>query len=98
MTDNDKLTAWQDNGSTPGKTPPDYSTDAAACMSLLDTLVERGKWFILQNDSEGGFALEIGGLLDFRDSIFVVQQSTVNEAIIAACLEVIEREEENGKD
>ena len=99
MTDNQKLQLWQagilgnpDELQVPYNTP-DYLNDDAAAMSLLDTLVGRDKWFILQNDSGGGFALEIGGLLDFGGSIFVVRQSTINEAITAACLEVIGRED-----
>lgn len=91
MTDNDRLKAWQDNGSTPNRPSPDYLNDDAAAMSLLDTLVERGwEYSLFGNQNRMN-------KVDFRIykgdvGVSMAIKPTINEAITAACLEVARKE------
>lgn len=75
-------------GCAEGKEPlPDYLNDDAACMSLLDTLVEKGWEYSLFGTPNRM------NKIDFRIykvdvGISMAIKPTINEAIIAACLEV----------
>lgn len=98
MSDNEILAKWQgfnpDVNDVEGYYLPkgrvyDYLTDSAACMSLLDTLVEKGYEYnlcynyrkvdlrIFKNDTER----------------YIVIEPTINEAVISACLEVARKEQ-----
>lgn len=72
---------------------PDYLNDAAACDSLLDTLVENGYLFTLKYTGENRYRwwFEIG---DAKEVIVAVKynRATRREAIVAAVLEVAKRE------
>ena len=91
MTDNDRLKAWQDNGSTPGKTPPDYLNNDAAAMSLLDTLVEKGFIWSLYG-KQGGCMLKVYTMPDVK-YVTANEGTTRREAIVAAVLELIGKED-----
>lgn len=70
---------------------PDYLNDAAACDSLLDTLVEKG--YIPQLFYNTFWHFEVYSDNEF---IFRTFKYTRREAIIAVCLEVARKEiEEN---
>ena len=94
MTDNDKLLAWQDNGSTPGKTLPDYLNDDAAAMSLLDTLVEKGYEALLQSDAKLWWVDIYNYEVEAVSPVAVSGWKSVRrEAVCAAVLEMIEKED-----
>ena len=102
MTDNELLARWQglenvrstrlSNGATvtiySHKTIPDYPNDAAACDSLLDTLVEKG----YDPDLYYGWDTGVGSWY-FQAHIgkgYHVKP-TRREAIVTAVLELIEK-------
>lgn len=66
---------------------PDYPNDAAACDSLLDTLVEKGFIYRLRNSKYGHTIVINHHKMAFRTSA-----PTRSEAIVAACLEVARKE------
>jgi len=113
MTDNEKFARWQGwqphpNGKwhrdefniwKAGRDLPDYPTDSAACMSLLDTLVEKGYKFVLESVNKGErYVIDIHQNCILGKRVAGAIEPTINQAIIVVCLEVIERERANGKD
>ena len=100
MTDNEKLARWQGweciNGDwvAPsgrcenfGMTPNYLSNDSAA-MSLLDTLVEKGYMVLVVGLSDDWTCqINIGAKYTRAK-----EASTRREAVVAACLELIEKE------
>lgn len=76
---------------------PDYLTDSAACMSLLDTLMEKGYKVSLKSITKKIWRCLI--ITIGNDKFWFEElKPSINESIIAACLEVVKKEEENGKD
>ena len=101
MTDNEKLARWQgweEYHSDINKHVPDYLNDDAAAMSLLDTLVEKGFGIQLYNT-----AYEMAGLYKSRWCCKLTKGADVvvypnpyptrREAVVAAVLELIEKED-----
>lgn len=92
MTGNELLARWQGwKMEGYGWVIPNYLYDDAACKSLLDTLVEKGYKAYIVYSLEGKRV----NILDSNDD-FVVgstkEHQTLNEAIIAACLEVARKD------
>lgn len=102
MTNNEKLARWQGwnrekNHSHWWRTPafelvcryPDYLNDDAAAMSLLDTLVEKGYLpeLVYLNCKHWQCEVWKGNYLHA-----VSKEPTRREAVVAACLELIEKE------
>lgn len=84
-------------------TLPDYPNDAVACDSLLDTLVEKGYCPVLGlNGTTNLWQCDIdeffmrGKIRLHSPVITEIGANTRREAIIAACLEVARKEQENG--
>ena len=77
-----------------GKQPlPNYPNDPAACMSLLDTLVEKGYGVRIFCDDvtpgiENRWVVEV-----LSDKSYWGAHKLFNEAIVAACLEVARKEQ-----
>ena len=68
---------------------PDYLNDDTAAMSLLDTLVERGYMVLVVGLSDDWTCqINIGAKYTRAK-----ETSTRREAVVAACLELIEKED-----
>ena len=105
MTDNERLAKWQEweeYHSDMNKHVPDYLNDDAAAMSLLDTLVERHYGIELKKHR----VHELWSFEIIRDDLLTVESNyivaacrdTRREAVVAACLELIERETLSGNE
>ena len=100
MTNSEKLARWQGWKVQPrGKvTPPipDYLNDDAAAMSLLDTLTSKGYvWFLGLDTDEIGKIADIRCKVRHKDSTASINKyaDTRREAVVAACLELIGKED-----
>lgn len=92
MTDNEKLARWQgweEYHSDINKHVPDYLNDDAAAMSLLDTMVEKGHEPKLQYYHN----IKQWGMMPDEDCGYEWLGDTRREAVCAACLELIEKED-----
>ena len=96
MTDNEKLARWQGWKVQPrGKvTPPipDYLNDDTAAMSLLDTLVGK-KYDIFMDNASAAWSCEIYPNNGDARLAFSYGKPTRREAVVAACLELIGKED-----
>ena len=77
--------------------PPDYLTDSAACMSLMDTLVEKGFTFTLYSELNNnrlfGCCIWEHDKSTWTNPIADAENKpTINQAIVAAVLEVAKKE------
>lgn len=94
MTDNEKLCKFQGWQTTKdGKhlisIAKDYLNDDAAAMSLLDTLVEKGYEYIIDGSK---VHIEVDVFYD-NEQILARFRNTRRGAIVAACLELIRKED-----
>lgn len=104
MTDNEILARWQGNPNFSQITLilqtdtgywPDYPNDAAACDSLLDTLVEKGFEYRIYYTKENKHDVSVWP--DSGNVIDTLGHVTRRAAVVAACLEVARKEQENGR-
>lgn len=100
MRDNEKLLSWQRDGQVSPwdlQKAPDYLNDDAAAMSLLDTLVERHYGIELKKHR----VHELWSFEIIRDDLLTVESNyiltacrdTCREAVVAAVLELIDKED-----
>ena len=72
---------------------PDYLNNDAAAMRLLDTLIEKGFDVSLEHDNDGWICCYIRDI----DKCYIWEDggyhTTRREAVVAACLELIEKED-----
>jgi len=96
MTDNEILARWQ--GPMFGEPLheyyelPDYLNDDAAAMSLLDTLVGK-KYDIFMDNASAAWSCEIYPNNGDARLAFSYGKPTRREAVVAACLELIGKED-----
>lgn len=88
MTDNEKLQAWQLGAVF--NNIPDYLTDDTACMSLLDTLAEQEYYPELFYCLGHKWNCTIS---DDGDLVVQGRSTTRRAAVVAACLELIGKED-----
>lgn len=69
---------------------PDYPNDAAACDTLLDTLVEKGYSYTLEESKDG--VVFVVSKVKWSDTARLDFALTCREAVVAACLEVTRKE------
>ena len=79
---------------------PDYLNDDAAAMSLLDTLVEKGMMPVLRIADSNTRVWRVAVYDNYcdRQLVEITGKPTRREAVVAACLELIERETLSGKE
>ena len=101
MTDSEKLARWQGNPNFSQITLilqtdtgywPDYLNDDAAAMSLLDTLVEKD-YSVSMSTHGPDWQIGIARSDCDLDYCFDACKPTRREAVVAACLELIGKED-----
>lgn len=98
MTDNERLAKWQEweeYHSDMNKHVPDYLNDDDAAMSLLDTLVERGMMPVLRIVDTNTRLWRVAIYDNYCDNqlVEITGKPTRREAVVAACLELIGKED-----